>query len=240
TSTPMVLTSKDNEIFAALPGRPVNDPTWDATTKGVVAAMQHAEMRLRFSKKRDRRGPFKTIASGVSYGGGQKRPGNLKLSKHNQKIMDKLYNDPHMKRLIRWGNAMIASYFPLIYREYVANMTKLHQQQPYLRHIRPDTVFPAASANFGGVVCQEHADFGNKANGICPIWCGGSFDYRKGGHLVLRQLKLVIQFPPGSLICIPSATLRHGNTPIAKGETRVSFTQYAAGGLFRWVQYGFQ
>lgn len=72
TSTPMVLTSKDNEIFAALPGRPVNDPTWDATTKGVVAAMRRAEMRLHFSKKRDRRGPFKTIASGVSYGGGQK------------------------------------------------------------------------------------------------------------------------------------------------------------------------
>ena len=32
------------------------------------------------------------------------RPGNLKLSKWNQAVMDELYNDPHMKRLIRWGN----------------------------------------------------------------------------------------------------------------------------------------
>ena len=39
---------------------------------------------------------------------------------------------------------------------------------------------------------------------------------------------------------IPSATLRHANVPIQPGEQRESFTQYAAGGLFRWVKYGFR
>ena len=32
----------------------------------------------------------------------------------------------------------------------------------------------------------------------------------------------------------------HGNTCIQQGERRESFTQYAAGGLFRWVQYSFR
>jgi len=32
----------------------------------------------------------------------------------------------------------------------------------------------------------------------------------------------------------------HSNTPIQKGETRSSFTQYTAGGIIRWVDYGFQ
>jgi len=32
----------------------------------------------------------------------------------------------------------------------------------------------------------------------------------------------------------------HGNTPIGEGETRLSIAQYAAGGLFRWVAYGFR
>ena len=32
----------------------------------------------------------------------------------------------------------------------------------------------------------------------------------------------------------------HGNTPIGEGETRLSIAQYAAGGLLRWVAYGFQ
>lgn len=133
---------------------------------------------------------------------------------------------------------MLAYYFPLLYREYVNTMSELQARQPYLRRNHPESIYPAASANFGRVVCYEHADFGNKANGICPIWCGGSFDHRRGGHIILRQLNLAIQFPAGSMICIPSATLRHGNTSIAKSEIRYSFTQYAAGGLFRWVHYG--
>lgn len=32
----------------------------------------------------------------------------------------------------------------------------------------------------------------------------------------------------------------HGNTSLQRGESRESFTQYAAGGLFRWVQYKFR
>ena len=32
----------------------------------------------------------------------------------------------------------------------------------------------------------------------------------------------------------------HGNTPIATGEVRTLITQYCAGGLLRWVAYGFQ
>ena len=133
---------------------------------------------------------------------------------------------------------MFAYYFPKLYREYVDTMAALQQQQPYLRRSCPESIFAAASANFGRVVTYEHADFGNKANGVCPIWCGGDFDYRVGGHLILRQLKLVIQFPPGSLVIIPSATLKHGNVPVGVDESRVSFTQYSAGGLFRWVHYG--
>lgn len=45
----------------------------------------------------------------------------------------------------------------------------------------------------------------------------------------------MIEFPPGALIFIPSATITHSNIPVAKGETRSSFTQYAPGGLFRFV-----
>jgi hypothetical protein len=76
--------------------------------------------------------------------------------------------------------------------------------------------------------------------GWCAITALGNFDPTLGGHLVLWDLKLVIEFPPGSTILIPSATLRHSNVAIRQGETRYSFTQYTAGGLFRWVDNGFQ
>jgi len=32
----------------------------------------------------------------------------------------------------------------------------------------------------------------------------------------------------------------HSNTPIQDGETRYSFTQYCAGGLFRFIANGFR
>ncbi|KAJ6615271.1 hypothetical protein B0H10DRAFT_1949981 [Mycena sp. CBHHK59/15] len=59
-----------------------------------------------------------------------------------------------------------------------------------------------------------------------------------GGHLVLHKFKLVIEFPSGATALIPSATVTHSNTPLQEGEEHFSFTQYAAGGLFRWVEYG--
>jgi hypothetical protein len=61
-----------------------------------------------------------------------------------------------------------------------------------------------------------------------------------GGHLILWDLKLVIESPPGSTIIIPSGALRHSNIAIRTGESRYSFTQYTAGGLFRWVDHGYQ
>ena len=63
----------------------------------------------------------------------------------------------------------------------------------------------------------------------------GDFDPTKGSHLVLWECKLVIEFPPGSTILIPSAIITHSNVPIQAGEKRYSVTQYATGVLFRWV-----
>ncbi|KAJ7695268.1 hypothetical protein B0H14DRAFT_2650629 [Mycena olivaceomarginata] len=54
----------------------------------------------------------------------------------------------------------------------------------------------------------------------------------KGGHLILWDAKLILEFPPGTTILIPSAAIYHSNIPVAPGEHRFSFTQYTAGGIF--------
>lgn len=51
---------------------------------------------------------------------------------------------------------------------------------------------------------------------------------------------LIIRFPPGSTILIPSAIVRHSNVSIQQGERRFSFTQYTAAGIFRFVANGFR
>jgi len=69
-------------------------------------------------------------------------------------------------------------------------------------------------------------------------YCLSPFDPHRGGHLILWDLGLVIDFPPGSTILIPSALVRHSNTVIQPGEECYSLTHYAAGGLFCYVSNG--
>lgn len=136
---------------------------------------------------------------------------------------------------------LLAAYAPKLFNEYAQNIEALREHHPSLQYNFRNSVYPAIAFNFGPqTVTFMHTDTGNKANGLCAITSLGQFDPKRGGHLVLGQLRLVIEFPPGSTILIPSATVLHGNTPIQENETRMSVTQYAAGGLFRWVRYGFQ
>jgi hypothetical protein len=89
-------------------------------------------------------------------------------------------------------------------------------------------------------VCNIHKDYLNFVVGGCVITALGHFDHRKGGHMVLKQPKLVVEFPHGMSIALPSASVGHGNIPIQEGETRSSFTQFTAGGIFRYVASGFR
>ena len=135
---------------------------------------------------------------------------------------------------------MFATWFPNIYRDYVALMVRLADHYPDFEPPIRGSVFAAHSGNVRRAVTYLHQDEMNSAGGICPIINTGNFDPKKGGHLVIPQLGIVIEFPPGSIILIPSATLVHGNVAIGEHEDRESMTMYTAGGLFRWVKYGFQ
>lgn len=134
-----------------------------------------------------------------------------------------------------------AFYFPKIFQHYSTNLCALFSRHPYLEHNFANSIFPVCTFNASPQsVCLEHVDSANFAGGGCPISSSGSYDPTLGGHLILFDWKVYIEFPPGSTIIIPSSSLAHGNTPVQPGETRVSFTQYCAGGLFRWVGCGFR
>ncbi|KAJ7713639.1 hypothetical protein B0H14DRAFT_2298336, partial [Mycena olivaceomarginata] len=77
--------------------------------------------------------------------------------------------------------------------------------------------------------------------GVSLLYMGsGNFGPHLGRHLVLWDLKLVVEFPAGALILLPSATVTHSNVPVQAGDEHVSFTQFTAGGLFRFMDYGFR
>lgn len=137
--------------------------------------------------------------------------------------------------------ACFATWAPKLWAYYSEHNSALYASDARLTRNFENSAFASATFNFGPqTCCRDHTDSGNLPFGWCAVTALGDFNPKLGGHLVLWDLKVVIEFPPGSTILIPSATLRHSNTTIAKGETRYSFTQYSAGGLFRWVDQGFQ
>lgn len=106
---------------------------------------------------------------------------------------------------------------------------------------RDDIPFSAGSINLGPqVVTRPHTDHANPTYGVCAITALGRFNCDKGRHLVLPKLGLVIQFPPGATIILPSAAIVHYNLPIQPGEERFSLVQYTAVGFFRWRAHGYQ
>jgi hypothetical protein len=134
-----------------------------------------------------------------------------------------------------------AAFAPKLYQYLAQNLSELFERYPHLTHNFPNSIFPAASFNCGPrTVSLDHTDFNNLSHGLCALTALGDYDHTVGGHLILFGLKLAIQFPVGSTALIPSGCVSHGNTPIREGEIRLSIAQYAAGGLFRWVAYGFQ
>ncbi|KAI0669488.1 hypothetical protein C8Q78DRAFT_943223, partial [Trametes maxima] len=132
-------------------------------------------------------------------------------------------------------------YTPRLHEYYEDTMIHLRENDPRLRPLFDKNIFAATTFNLGPqVVTYEHLDNLNLPAGLCTITTIGDYDSEQGDHVLLWDLKLMIEFPPGMLILISSAMLRHSNTTIEKLKHRYSFTQYLAGSLFRWVECGFK
>ncbi|KAK7676009.1 hypothetical protein QCA50_021044 [Cerrena zonata] len=251
--TPFVITDEEDRIFVIFAGRP-QDPSYEDDRLAADAVLEDTHAKLQFGSNgcqvlprptngcgKNRRGGFKTANVGISYGGGQKAPGNLCHTKHNQEVLRSFFQQPCIKRLATFANSAFAFFAPKLHEYYRRTLEPLWKRNPHFKHNVPTCILPAASINFGPKsVSYDHLDHNNLAGGLCSITAGGAFDPTKGGHIYLVNLRVIVEFPPGSTILIPSSVIRHGNIPIRAGETRTSFTQYAAGGLFRWVEYGFK
>jgi hypothetical protein len=137
---------------------------------------------------------------------------------------------------------MYESYSPSNYNESKDMLKHVVGHHPRLKTNFPGGVWAATTVNLGPrTVTYKHRDRLNKLTGWCCITAlGDNFDDERGGHLILWDLDLVIRFPAGASIMIPSALLYHSNISIAWNETRYSLTQYTSGNLFRWVANGFR
>ncbi|KAJ7247596.1 hypothetical protein C8J57DRAFT_1080788 [Mycena rebaudengoi] len=243
---PLYILDSDGRIVAVFVGTP-DDPDWADVIADLVAAMEKAREEavasgeMSAGEDRHRRGNYFSFSDGPSLGGGQRGPGHLVNPPKIKQIIRRLVRKLCSRRVCGFQSSSLATYAPKMYGDMVGDLRALFQHHPNLGHNFNNSIFPTVTFNCGpSTATYIHRDHKNKAGGWCGITCGGKFDTTKGGHLYLKQLKIVVEFPSGATALIPSATVDHGNTPLQPGETRCSVTQYMPGAFSRWVRYGFK
>ncbi|ESK80944.1 hypothetical protein Moror_15864 [Moniliophthora roreri MCA 2997] len=194
----------------------------------------------------NRCGNFFALSASVSCDLGLKKPKVVgQANAKNAVVINRLLVNSDVVRLAGFQSAVFYHCQPTLYHQYAENRTALTNNQPHLTWNFRNSIYTHVTFNFGPqTVCAEHTNFGNQADGPCAITAlspsVGGYDYKKGGHLILWDLCLVIEFPPSATILILSAVLHHSNVAIGANERWFSFTQYTPGSLFRWVEHGHQ
>ncbi|RXW11954.1 hypothetical protein EST38_g13900 [Candolleomyces aberdarensis] len=233
-SSQVAVEEKTEKVMVVMAGQP-DDPTYRECQSRVTSKILKAGEAAGFTAQElehKRASNSAALNTGIFHGVGTSGPVNLSNGKRAQ-LLEDLVKDPDICR--------VASFADEVYEQVENKLGQLYEKDPSLRPPFECCVLPCAAFNFGPqVCCKGHRDQGNLPHSWCAITALGHFDPEQGGHLVIEELKIYIQFPPGATILIPSALLTHGNTPVSDGEVRLSFTVFCPGGLIRWVDNGFQ
>ncbi|KAF9494848.1 hypothetical protein BDN71DRAFT_1482972 [Pleurotus eryngii] len=246
--TPCPLVDSASRVFAVLAGRP-SDKSFDTKCKTLYQSMDHelAQLEIKKGEAKHRHGNYPAVAIGVSYGNGQTEPARLATGETGPNLegLSHLIYSPELQWIAFYVDMAFQLWAPRLYVHYHVHVEKMYEAIPNLHRNFCCSVFPCATLNFGlKVQMFKHRNTMNLGYGWCAITALGRFDHTKGGHLVMWDAKVVIEFPPHSTVLVPSvpalsailrlplhsATITHLNLDISDSEQRVSFTQYCAGG----------
>ncbi|KAI0039459.1 hypothetical protein FA95DRAFT_1504150 [Auriscalpium vulgare] len=236
------MVDREERILVQLAGRPPTDESWPDVAKSMSREFD-AVAELADFEPRDlehQRGQYPIMHAGFTYGGGATEPHNTKRgSDIHQRARARLLQHEGVQRAAGFQSSATGLNAPRLFAQLDQVVEEVRARDPFLEKPFARSVFPMATFNFGPqALTVPHRDSKNVPYGWCAVTALGDYDYKKGGHLILWELKLIIEFPPGSTILIPSALITHSNTPIQDGETRQSFTQWCSGDLVRWHAYG--
>ncbi|KAF9031152.1 hypothetical protein BJ165DRAFT_1535483 [Panaeolus papilionaceus] len=209
----------------------------DSMVKAAESMEKSIETVAHDSGPQRRGASFTAVNVGLTYGPGATKPSRPPTPP----VAIRLMEDADIQRLAAYQDATFALWHPKAYSYYKTNLDKLYTHHPELGEPNfSRSILPKVAFNLGrNVWTFKHVDSQNCPFGWCCVTSLGSFDYTQGGHLILWELGIFLEFPAGYCICIPSALITHSNIPVNQEEKRMSFTQYCPGEIFRYIENGF-
>ncbi|KAG6834762.1 hypothetical protein H0H93_007570, partial [Arthromyces matolae] len=237
---PVALVDRDDRVYAVLTGRP-DDSTYVSAADEVFELLMHEGRVHDLPEVGDvhKRGNFPVFNVGYTYGNGGQEPSVRKNGKFDA-MLERIMNNGHMQRLTSYASSTLQLWAPRLHEYFDSKLAWFYDNWGTgTRRIFRKSVYPSAAFNMGGRVRTfVHRDVMNIPFGWCAITALGRFDPDKSAKLILWEPKLVVRFPHASTVQIPSATITHSNTGVTGIDLRLSVTQYAPGGLFRWIDNG--
>ncbi|KAJ6628403.1 hypothetical protein B0H10DRAFT_1778305, partial [Mycena sp. CBHHK59/15] len=162
-------------------------------------------------------GNFFSLTMGQSHGSRQVEPGTVIDGVINTTVLCALLTNIIFIRLAGFATSIFANWAPNLFDYYVQHMRPFYTCNPHLNQPFLYGIWSTCTFNLSPMTCTlGHWDFVNLAFGWCTITALGAFDYRKGGHLILWDCKLVIESSSSTTILIPSAAIFHSNISVSE------------------------
>ncbi|KAJ7791303.1 hypothetical protein B0H14DRAFT_2395735, partial [Mycena olivaceomarginata] len=236
--SPHVILDRKGRIIGVLIAPPLPGEDWDPVLKAATAAMREARDKMAFPagayhhRQAYAEGEgFPTCTRGCAFGGGRERVGNIKASSaKNTTAMEELLDNLSVIRMATYPIPHFQTLCYPIFADYHAT------KQTVLQKTCPCTAPSPAAPSPTSLPTSAPSPSPRPTPTLVtkPTGCAlsaplGDFNADQGGHLVCWDYDLIVRFPPGCSILIPSAVVTHSNTPIQDGEERFSLIQYSAG-----------
>ena len=104
---------------------------------------------------------------------------------------------------------------PRLHAEYRCCQEDYKQRCPEMQIPSNILPFAAVTANLGPkTICHKHVDAQNLSYGWCVVCAMGEFDSTMGGHMVLHDARIILEYGRGDIIFLPSAIMAHENIPV--------------------------
>lgn len=231
------------KLLAVLAGQPEDPGYVKAAEEAHLLMMEQGEALRRVNngkgKSKNRRGEYDSLGCGLTHGHGTREPVNLKVQENHRPLLGRLLADGNMQRLVGNASAVLNAWAPEFYCLVEETVKKVREKDSRMQKPFDRSVYPACHFNLGpDAWCYIHRDSMNVTTGYCAVQALGRYDPKKGGHLVLWDLKMAVEFPPGSTILIMSSLLFHSSLAVGPGEERSVVTQFCPEGLVRYVESG--
>ncbi|KAJ7890041.1 hypothetical protein B0H13DRAFT_1512087, partial [Mycena leptocephala] len=173
-------------------------------------------------------GEYKSISAGVGYTEGEQGPTNVQPQRVRDILaLDYLKRHEGVSRLSQFGNDLFSAFSPCGFALASSQTETIFEAHPSLARLFPGA-WTSWTFDLGPQTVTRPQSSHHQIR-----WCWiaitalGNFDPAHGGHLILWDLGRILTFPPGMTMLLPPL-LEYSIAKIRPGETRYSFTQYAA------------